>query len=280
MSVYELERMLGASSGILINLLSYVFAGLMGSVILTYGIRWFIFVKAGQKGWKGLIPFYSDYINYKIAWDGRIYIALLVGSIGSAIIGTICGWIHPALGSVVSILLNTAVAGAYAIAGMILQFKMARAFGRNDYFAVGLYFLGNVFTAILAFGDAKYLGPQGKDGIGVPKFVDDLGQRASAAASAAANAAAQQLQQRAAQHQPQPQPVQETMQQAYQPQQQPYQPGYPSAPQQGYQAQQPVYPSQQIYQAAPQQPAYPQEAQPNMPPRPGRRAMRNNGYEQ
>ena len=278
MNVYQMEQMLGASSGILINLLSYVFAGVMGSVILSYGIRWFIFVKAGQKGWKALIPFYSDYINYKIAWDGRIYLALLLGSIAGAVLGTVCGWIHPALGGVVSFVLNAAVAGAYAIAGMILQFKMARAFGRNDYFAVGLYFLGNVFTAILAFGDAKYQGPQGKDGIGVPKFVDDLGQRATAAASAAANAAAQQFQQRAAQHQPQP--VQETVQQVYQPQQQPYQPGYPSAPQQGYQTQQPVYPSRQIYQAAPQQPAYPQEAQQNMPQRPGRRAMRNLDSEQ
>ena len=177
-------------------------------------------------------------------------------------IGTICGWIHPAFGSVVSIILNSAVAGAYAVAGMILQFKMARAFGRNDYFAVGLYFLGNVFSAILAFGDAKYLGPQGKDGIGVPKFVDDLGQKATAAASAAASAAAQQLQQRAVQHQ-QPVQPQQTVQQPAQPQQQIYQQPYQAQPM-NYQ----------------QQMGYSQQLQQGAVQRPGRRAMRNSEYEQ
>ena len=268
MSEYELQSLIGSMGGLLGTVISYVIAGVLSSVILTYGIRWFIFRKAGQKGWKALIPFYSDYIYYRIAWDGRIYIALTVGSIVGAVIGSLLGLIHPALGTAVAVICNTAVAGANAIAGMILQFKMARAFGRSDYFGVGLYFLGNVFSAILAFGDAKYKGTQNNDGLGVPQFVNDLGNRAANAASAAAAAAAQQLQNQAnKQRQQAAQPAQPAQQpqQSYaayqQPAQQPtyqqpqaYQPAYQQRP-----AQQPTYQAQG-YPAAPLQ-SYPQMAE-------------------
>ncbi|MBQ2700644.1 MAG: hypothetical protein IJF65_05735 [Clostridia bacterium] len=256
MSAYELNQMMGALSGVMVSLSSYIIAAVLSTVVLTYGIRWFIFRKAGEKGWKALIPFYSDYINYKIAWDSRIYVALLVAMIASFLLGTICGWIHPAFGSVISVICNTAVLGAQAIVGMILQFKMARAFGRNDYFAVGLYFLGSVFSAILAFGDAEYKGPI-KDGIGVPKFVSDLEQKATAAAANMASSAAQQMQQHQQQYQQPQQPMY------------PQQPGYPqNYPQAGY---------PQNYQP---QGGYPQEYQ-QPAPRAGRRSQRNSGqYDQ
>ncbi|MBQ8537942.1 MAG: hypothetical protein IJ461_11135 [Clostridia bacterium] len=261
MSARELNQLMGAMNGIMVSFSSYIIAAVLSTVVLTYGIRWFIFKKAGEKGWKALIPFYSDYINYKIAWDSRIYVSLLVAMVASFLVGAICGWINPVFGSVVSTICNTAVMGAQAIAGMILQFKMARAFGRNDYFAVGLYFLGSVFTAILAFGDAQYKGPT-QDGIGVPKFVNDLGQKASAAAANAASAAAQQLQQH-----------QQQQQQGY-PQNYPQQPGYPqNYPQAGY---------PQNYQPQPgyQQPGYPPQPQ-QAAPRAGRRTQRNSGqYDQ
>lgn len=156
MSSYEIESMLEMLMGSAGSFIGPVIASILSGVILTYCIRWFIFVKAGEKGWKALIPFYSDYINYKIAWEGRIYLLLLAGTAGSWILGSVFGLLSPGLGMVVSILLSTVVAGAKAVAKMILQFKFARAFGKNDYFAVGLYFLNNVFTAILAFGDCAY----------------------------------------------------------------------------------------------------------------------------
>lgn len=149
---------------------------LLSGVILTYCIRWFIFAKAGEKGWKALIPFYSDYITYKIAWDGRIYLATLIASIASTVLGSVFGLIHPALGMFFSIVLSTVATAAKAIADLILNFKLARAFGKSDYFFVGLYFLNNVFTAILAFGECEYKGPP-KDQIGVPKFIDKFGKK-------------------------------------------------------------------------------------------------------
>lgn len=130
-----------------------------------------MFRRAGEKGWKGLIPIYSDYIYYKISWSGSIYIKLLLLQVGAIIISAVCGMIHPTFGTVIGVILNTISMSAFAIAGLILKFKMAHAFGRNDYFVVGLYFFESIFTAILAFGsDVTYQGPQtGAIGAASPK---------------------------------------------------------------------------------------------------------------
>lgn len=252
MSSYEMEAMLEALAGSLSAFIGPIIASLLSGVILTYCIRWFIFQKAGEKGWKALIPFYSDYINYKIAWDGRIYLALLVGTIASSVLGALFGLINAGLGMVVSVIISTVVAGAKAVASMILQFKFARAFGKNDYFAVGLYFLNNVFAAILAFGECKYQGAPTADGIGVPKALDNLGRKPEPRYDAPVQ---------------QPRPVQLPQQPMQQPVQQPLQ----QPPQQGYQSyqpyggyQQPRYPQQSSTGSYPPAPQYPQQN--NQPP--------------
>ena len=176
MSTYEMEAMLEMFAGSIGSFIGPVVATLLSGIILTYCIRWFIFAKAGEKGWKALIPFYSDYITYKIAWDGRIYLATLIASIASTVLGSVFGLIHPALGMFFSIILSIVATSAKAIADLILNFKLARAFGKSDYFFVGLYFLNNVFTAILAFGECEYKGAP-KDKIGVPKFIEKFGKK-------------------------------------------------------------------------------------------------------
>lgn len=260
MSYSDMRAMQDMMEGFGASIISYAIALVLSSLVLTYAMRWFVFKRAGEKGWKGLIPFLSDYIQYKIAWDGRIYIALLVGQIAAAILGAIFGMIHMGLGTVMGVILNTAVLGAQAVAGMILNFKLARAFGRNDYFAVGLYFLNSIFTAILAFGcDNDYKGPQ-MDGIGVPKFIEKVGNRAGAMAAQAsqrASAAAAQAANRFNQQQPQQAPQQNQ----YAPQQQgQYAPPAAYNQQGGYQSQQ-----NQGYGAYPQQPVQ----------RTGRRSQQN-----
>ena len=42
-------------------------------------VYWIIFTKAGEEGWKSLIPIYNIYILYKITWgNGLIFLLLLV----------------------------------------------------------------------------------------------------------------------------------------------------------------------------------------------------------
>ena len=91
---------------------------------------WKVFVKAGQPGWKSLIPIYNIYILYKIAWgSGWKFLWMLV----------------PLVNIVVTV---------------IMSLKLARAFGKGTGFGVGLVLLQPIFMMILAFGDAQYTGPQ------------------------------------------------------------------------------------------------------------------------
>ncbi len=44
-------------------------------MIVSY---WKLFNKAGERGWKCLIPFYNDYVRYKITWKPAVFWAILV----------------------------------------------------------------------------------------------------------------------------------------------------------------------------------------------------------
>lgn len=98
--------------------------------ILLIVARWKIYEKVGEEGWKSLIPFYSDYILYKIAWgNGWLFLLQLI----------------PIVNIVISI---------------ICMVKLSKAFGQGGAFAAGLIFLPNIFELILGFGNYAYVGPQ------------------------------------------------------------------------------------------------------------------------
>ena len=103
-------------------------------IVVVLGIlaMWFIFKKAGQGGWKALIPIYNIYTLVKIV-DGN-------------------GWKF-------LLLLIPFVNFVYLI---ILNFRIAKAYGKGIGFGFGLLFLPTIFQLILAFGKAQYVGPKGQ----------------------------------------------------------------------------------------------------------------------
>ena len=111
-------------------------------VVLLVVADWIVFKKAGQKGWASLIPFYRDYVNFKIMWgNGWLFIVPIILSLvsGDGVVGAICG------------LLLTVIHALNA-------YKRATAFGKGIGFAIGLFFFPPIFHMILAFGSAQYLG--------------------------------------------------------------------------------------------------------------------------
>lgn len=98
--------------------------------ILLIVARWKIYEKAGEEGWKSLIPFYNTYIMFKIAWrNGWLFLLELI-PIANIVIAIIC------------------------------MVKLSKAFGQGGGFALGLIFLPNIFELILGFGHYNYVGPQ------------------------------------------------------------------------------------------------------------------------
>lgn len=92
--------------------------------------NWKIFTKAGVPGWQSIIPYFSTYKQYEIAYgNGWLCFLLLI----------------PFVNFFVSI---------------HCVYKLATAFGKGIGFTLGLLFVPVVFYPILAFSkNIKYVGP-------------------------------------------------------------------------------------------------------------------------
>lgn len=135
----------------------------MVGVIVTVGIAmyvisaiayWQIFKKAGEKGWKALIPVYNSYIIYKISWKTSMFWIMLILDIVYAVLAGI----NVSAQNGVLAFLMYAVYIAVLVIGIISIHKLSKAFGHGVGFTLGLIFLSPIFILILAFGGSQYVG--------------------------------------------------------------------------------------------------------------------------
>jgi hypothetical protein len=101
----------------------------MAVAVLILVSLWKLFVKAGKPGWAAIVPIYNIITELEIV--GRPWYWLLLMLI-------------PFVNIVLAI---------------IVTFRMAKVFGKDTGYGFGLLFLPFVFYPLLAFGDAKYMGP-------------------------------------------------------------------------------------------------------------------------
>jgi hypothetical protein len=92
---------------------------------------WKVFTKAGEAGWKSIIPFYNVYTLLKIVGRPGWWLILFLIPFVNFVI-----WI-------------------------IVALDLAKSYGKGTGFAIGLIFLSFIFILILGFGDARYVGPGG-----------------------------------------------------------------------------------------------------------------------
>lgn len=94
--------------------------------LVTLVSMWVVFGKAGEAGWKVLVPFYNIYLLMRISGKpGWWFILLLIPVIGLAI-------------------------------NLLAMLSLAEKFGRSPAFGVGLLLLPMLFFPLLAFGDSQY----------------------------------------------------------------------------------------------------------------------------
>ncbi len=164
-----------STSSPLSSLISLAFA------ILSIVGLWKVFTKAGEQGWKSLIPIYNSYILFKIA--GKKFTAYLILSIVCVIaylvvmfgsVGTMMGAMSAAgggdsglmAGMGILTLVASLVMLVTAICILVITAKLcgalSRSFGHGGGFAAGLFFLAPIFYIILGFNQDQYLGPNGE----------------------------------------------------------------------------------------------------------------------
>ena len=110
-------------------------------IIIVLISLWKIYEKAGRQGWEGIVPFYNMWVLAEIVGKPGWFGLLAVLSFFIPIIGWIAGFVLIAY----------------------LDFLLAKSFGKDALFGVGLFLLGFIFFPILGFGDAKYQGPPKDD---------------------------------------------------------------------------------------------------------------------
>ena len=133
-------------------------AGLLAYAVFAIIAQWKLFEKAGEEGWKSIIPFYNSIKLSEIATGNKIlgilwcvvytvyipfYMANRYGS--SSVLTTI-----------ITLLLSLAV---YIVTG-ILYFKLAKAFGKSDGWSVAMFFLYPILVIALGYDNTiEYSGP-------------------------------------------------------------------------------------------------------------------------
>lgn len=122
---------------------------------------WKIFTKAGEKGWKAIIPVYNSYTMYKVSWKTSMWWIMLAVSIVCIIGASMLSSSTTASPSVIGLILYWAAGIVMFVIQIIFSVKLAKSFGKGGGFAVGLIFLNIIFMLILAFGNAQYIGPEG-----------------------------------------------------------------------------------------------------------------------
>ena len=138
-SRYDYYKMLSIFATALVDVLITVLLIALIILIIKTIAMWKLFNKAGEKGWKAIIPIYNMVILFKISglspWLVLVYLATFI----------------PYVGWMAVVALNA-----------FLAYQLAKSFGKDAGWAVGLYFLAPIFYMILAFGKSQYIGPNGE----------------------------------------------------------------------------------------------------------------------
>lgn len=133
-----------------------VFASFLIGILIFYILvviaGWKILTKAGEAGWKSLIPIYNVYMLYKISG-----ISFWIWCVIPIIIAGIFNSLSQNGGDLASLW-----SFCYSVTLLVIDIKLAialaKAFGKGTGFIIGLVLLPNIFQLILGFGSAKYVG--------------------------------------------------------------------------------------------------------------------------
>lgn len=133
-------------------------AGVLVCLVLFIIAYWRIFEKAGEAGWKSLIPIYNVYILWKIA--NLSFLKFFLICLAYSILVPILSGIVIASGSVLLSFLITLLAIAFVIYIIVVAWKLcsnlSHSFGHGTGFALGLFFLMPIFLLILGFNSDTY----------------------------------------------------------------------------------------------------------------------------
>lgn len=144
----------GVNTGMTITISVIVGAVLYVLLVIAW---WKMFTKAGEKGWKAIIPFYNWFIMTKLTWSKKFFwitfvLAILVGILASVVNSTV------GITQIVCSFIVLAIYIALLVFMIIFWYRISKSYGHGGGFTVGLIFLNFIFMLILGFGKSEYKG--------------------------------------------------------------------------------------------------------------------------
>lgn len=130
---------------------SFMFLSI-GWWLLQVIANWCVFKKAGEAGWKSIIPILSGHVSYRIAWHPVYYWVGVVLAAAANTLNSMEATRDNMLFGALAVLLGV----VYMMITIVYTHKLARAFGKGVGFTIGLIVLQPIFLMILAFGSAQY----------------------------------------------------------------------------------------------------------------------------
>ena len=139
--MFDYDAIMNALAGVLVWIIAWI--------VIMIIANWKLYTKAGEAGWKSLIPYYSQYVLFRITWNTGMFWAFFGASIASNVFGRLGLSAFALICSIATFIIS-----------LISVHKLSKAFGHGIGFTLGLIFLNPIFILILAFGSSEYEGPQ------------------------------------------------------------------------------------------------------------------------
>lgn len=130
--VYDNDDFFGDSAFIAWIMAFFAVIVIVGMIIGVFKIicNWKIFTKAGQEGWKTIIPIYNTWTLCEIVGlEGWYSLLQLI----------------PIFGAFIALILK-----------IVLSIRLSNCFGKSKGYAIGLIFFDIIFSAILAFDKSEF----------------------------------------------------------------------------------------------------------------------------
>lgn len=130
----------GAAVGGIIGIgAGMIFAFLIILWIFQIIAYWKLFTKAGEPGWKSIIPVYNSYIQYKISWKPMWF---WISFVALFVLNLLNQFSDPAQApSTFLIIITVIVLILNIVIQVMTALKLSRAFGHGVGYAIGLIFL-------------------------------------------------------------------------------------------------------------------------------------------
>ena len=143
----------GLIAGILMFMVVIIIISLVIAILKLIG-TWKMLTKAGESGWKSLIPFYNQWTLCKVAgispyWVLEIIVVSMINTVLNGILGS----------NVISGILSLIVYANTIYFWVILSISLAKSFGKDTGFGVATVFFSFITYPMMGMGSATYVGP-------------------------------------------------------------------------------------------------------------------------